>query len=269
MGFINTTTNTSINNSLKEFLYDVAGNEGLKELDFFNKLMEYDDNPNDIASSEASYVFIGPPTLKQRNSSQSIVTYLTALGGIQQFSPSENRQVIPTGELGSKLKRVISGPTQYSLQLSRILTRHSNLKQALYRWLSKLPGGDKDIDMVRIPGSSKQAYFSGLESEIYGIPFGVLSVSCTANGTLIGADYLERCYIMNFGSPRQASNAMIIENASLYVTRVLPFMFYNKSDGYINEANLSSTPQDSNGLIQYSFAGEGTTSASNTSGSSS
>lgn len=260
--FIPNSTNNAANKELKKFTYDVA--QKFSEMDFFNKLVEYDDNPNDAASSEASYLFVGPPTLSQASNIASIKEMMMPLGGVQQFSPSESLQHIPVGEIGSKIKRVARGSTNYSLQISRLFTRHSNLKYALYKFLPKIMD-TKTVEMSRVPGKSETGYFAGLESELYGVNFGILSVTCTAAGIFIGADYMEKCAIMNYGTAKQARNVIEVNNASLYVSRVIPFIQKGQNT-YIGGEDLSAYNSTPTQLVQYTFKENTSGSAASTEG---
>jgi hypothetical protein len=134
-------------------------------------------------------------------------------------------------EIGSKRKRHIPGPTQYGNSISRLLTNHSDLKSAMYKWMGKVESF-KQVTFQRIPGAAEVQggksvllkQFSGMESDLMNIPFGLLVVKQTANGTFVGSDFGERCYITNFGQADTSGNPIVIQNANIYINRVVPFM---------------------------------------------
>lgn len=243
---------TAVNNVLKGFLYDVS--KTLDDLNFYDKVVQFDDDANGVASSEATFVFSGPPVAKSSYAidttlnpdatlaSSGILSMLTPIGAVQQISVNEGKQIIPFRELGSKLLRQAAGPTQYSGSMSRVLSMHSNLKFSLYEWLFKLyPNG---ISLTRAP-SDNNTHFIGLESEIFAIPFGLLILVGSAGGKVIQAEYLEKCHIVNAGSSKQVGNTLIVDNVSFTVSRSVPLL---TSANLISSTTGVSTFTDNNGL---------------------
>jgi hypothetical protein len=225
-----------VDDIMKPYLYKAA--QTLNTLNFYDTLNEYDDDPNNVASSEATFVFSGPPVAKATYTVGSstptvgppspgtglkIQDLLKPIGAVQQINVQAGKQIIPFRELGSKLLRQAAGSTQYSGAISRVLTRQNNLKYALYRWLFEgILKGDS-LALSRLPGDNNQQ-FIGLESELYNIPFGLLILVGSAGGRVIQAEYLEKCHIVSDGSSKQVGNNMIIDNISFTVSRSIPFV---------------------------------------------
>jgi hypothetical protein len=221
-------SSTKINEILKDYLYDVA--KTYTQTNFFKKHIEIDNNPTKTASSEASFILSAPPTLdgflKQGNSN---VNSLQLIGGVPQLNQSEQLMTQPFGELGSRLIRVIPGGTNYQIQFGRLYTKHSNIKFSLYKWfLQKIVNSsDKTINFHMAPSGSSPTDFSGLESELYNIPFGIIIVRCTSLGDLISADFCEMCMISNVGASYSADGVTVVENLAIMVSSIVPCISSN------------------------------------------
>lgn len=219
----------------------------IRQLDFYNSPVEYDNDPTKVASSEASHIFCVPPIMKdfypKINPETGVLVpggtgisarELTSLiGGVQNFNPNESKQTIPVEELGSRLKRLIPGKQVYGVSMSRLLTKHGNLKWTLYKWMymyAKLVGsvngqGNAQIEFKRAPGptDAENKYFSGMESDIFDYPFGLLHTKATINGQIFAADYFEECYINAEGTSISAQNPLMFDSVQIYVSRIVPF----------------------------------------------
>lgn len=249
---------TNVSDILQGYLYDTVTT--LDNMDFFNKVVQFDDDSNRVASSDATFLFAGPPVLNPKNGWGSggaqnqildvadgsitgaastlsgISKYLRPIGAVQQYSLSQGRQVIPFTELGSRLKRHVVGSGMYNATMARVLTRSSNLKAALYSWLPDFLAGegiavDRKLTLAVAPSvvwdKTKRPWehynWVGMESEILSIPFGLLAITGTAGGDAIHMEYLERCYMPAFSNGFNAGSPMIASNVQIMVTRPVPF----------------------------------------------
>lgn len=212
---------------LSGFLYNTT--KSLLDIDFFNKVMQFDDDASNVASGEATFIFAGPPILDSKGmQGKAITKYLRPVGAVQQYSLNEGKQIVPFPELGSKLKRYASGITQYSANLARVLTVHSNIDYALYSWLPQFmadfhPTSGGKVLLAVAPGANGSQHWVSKESEIYLIPFGLLCISGTAGGEIIHAEYLERCFIQGGGNAKAAGSPLIVDNVGILVTRPIAF----------------------------------------------
>jgi hypothetical protein len=234
---------TDINDVLGGFLYpivkDMTGDGG--GLDFFNKTVQFSADANAIATSEATFIYSGPPVLKPATPiSGDFEQYLEPLGAVQQYSLQQGGQIIPWTELGSKLKRHSRASGQYSASLARVHTRHSDLKWAVYGWLRRFVNNNSTTGptiqlglrpSANSPTTTEGGDFSvdegrqwvGLESDIFGLPFGLLCITGSAGGKIVHIEYLEDCYIQSAGRGLTAGNAMVVPNISISVNRPVAF----------------------------------------------
>lgn len=225
----------SVQNLLKDYLYDYVGSAA--NLNFFDKVVQFDDDPNSVASSEATFIFAAPPVMNPQTPFKgSITDLIVPIGAVQQYSLQIGKQIIPFSELGSCLKRHVAGVGMYSASFSKVLTKHSDLKYAFYSWLNPFLkahyGGDTELSLAVLPAAkdttdtaniSIQRQYVGSESELFKIPFGIVAVTGTASGEVVNMTYLERCHYQGGGVGVTAGNTMIVPSASITVTRPLPF----------------------------------------------
>lgn len=220
-----------VSDIMSGFLYNTVTN--LTNMDFFNSVVQFDDDPSGIASGEATFLFAGPPVLRNDNAgkygynqNKQLTDLLVPLGGVQQYQLNEGAQFIPFKELGSKLSRYASGSGQYSASMSMVLTKFGNLEYGLYSWLYSWLDGNP-IELAIPPGANGDRHWISKESEIFLIPFGLLAITGAAGGDIIHVEYLERCFIQGSGNSKTAGSSLIVDNASIMVTRPVPFVDSN------------------------------------------
>ena len=226
----------SASDVIKDFLYETVNN--LQSVDFFNKMVQFDNDANSVATAESSYILAGPPVFHPTLKGRNIIEFLEPMGAVQQYALQEGKQIIPFAELGSKLKRRAMGSGQYSANLTRVLPRYSDLYYSLYSWLPVfLNNGARDksieLDLALFPGENNSRHLISPESEFFGIPFGLLVITGSAGGDLVHVEYLERCYIGGGGYARSAGQPMVVDNVSIMVTRPVPFVDAS-GNSYIN-----------------------------------
>lgn len=194
---------------------------------FMNQVVQFDDDPNNVASGEATIIFSGPPVYgKKLGTKASFADCLVPIGAVQGFQDNETPNIQPFPEIGSRLKRMAVGMANYQVSISRVITYHSNLRNALYAWISK----DDTINNLQFrqkPGSKDtdnkgDGHIITSESEITRVPFGLLLATVSAGGGVICQEYYEKCYLQNVGKGVQAGSGMIQENVSIFATRKVP-----------------------------------------------
>lgn len=222
---------TNASDVMKNFLYDTT--KGLTDIDFWKNVIQFDNDATSIASGEATALYACPPVFKSSylidGATVSIMDLCIPIGGVQNYSLNESKQVIPFAELGSRIKRMVMGSTNYSASLSRLLTLHSDLYYSCYSWLPVFMAKGKrgvnlTLDLAQFPGVNGERHFVSMDSEIFSIPFGLLCITGSASGDVVHVEYLERCYIQGGGAARAAGNPMIIDGCSISVTRPVPFL---------------------------------------------
>lgn len=271
----------NVSDILKGYLHKTV--KRLIDADFFNRVVEFDEDPGNVASSDATFIFAGPPVLNPESGWEAnkvlttqtngqladygkagIYQYLRPIGAVQQFSLQQGRQVIPFTELGSRLKRQVVGSGQYSANLARVLSRSTNLKASLYSWLPLFmknirPDMNQQLALAVTPSvvmDKKGRYWEhfqwiGMESEIFNLPFGLLCITGTAGGNFVHAEYLERCYMPNYSKGVSAGSAMIVENASIMVTRPVAFTTSNNESLIPTELLLKKSASDTFALEEF------------------
>jgi hypothetical protein len=212
-------------------LYDTT--KGTDDLDFFNHLVQFEDDPNNVASADATILFSGPPVLAKAT---DIGSTLVPIGAVQGFNESETNGITPFSEIGSRLKRTAASQAQYQLSLQRVLSYHSNLRYACYAWLPKLLNNET-VDVRMLPnepgGAASNAtgaadmavsggHFTTFESDVFRLPFGILLATFTAGGKLVSREYYERCQLLNAGKSVGAGQPIIQESVSIYAVRKVP-----------------------------------------------
>ena len=206
--------------------------------DMYNKSVQFSADANNMASSESTFLFSGPPVLNPAVPfKNAFETYLEPLGAAQQYSLQQGGQIIPFSELGSKLKRHARGTGQYSASIAAVHTRHSDLKWRLYGWLSRflndtysttqlslgmLPGANRTDSATN--GFSIGRQMVGLESELFNIPFGLLCITGSAGGKVVHIEYLEDCVIQGSGTGLTAGNPMVVPNIQIQLNRPVAFI---------------------------------------------
>lgn len=226
--------------------------------DFFNKVVQMDDDPNNVASAEATLLFSGPPVFGKvpgggagapnAAALATFASFLVPIGAVQGFQESETPNMTPFPEIGSRLKRYAIGMSNTQVSMSKVLTYHSNLRHALYAWIANLPAANAVDSFILKPGQGRgnevganqvagATHFTTLESDLFRVPFGLMLATVSAGGVVICKEYYEKCYVANAGKAVQAGQAMIMENVALTVTRKIP------ADGItLTMANAAGTP---------------------------
>lgn len=213
---------------VNNFLYETT--TSLTNIDFWERVMQYDNDATSIASGEATALWAGPPVFRPQGlNGIDFTKFLTPIGGVQNYNLNEGQQVIPFPELGSRIKRHVVGGGQYSASLGRVLVLHSDIGYSCYSWIPILLSGgskttDVELELALPPGVNGDRHFVTMESDIFGIPFGLLAVTGSANGDLIHCEYLERCYFASGGYARSAGQPMVVESVGITVTRPVAFV---------------------------------------------
>jgi hypothetical protein len=213
-------------------LYDTT--KSTTDIDFFNKLVQFEDDPNNVASADATIIFSGPPVYSKIGTDTG--NALVPIGAVQGFNESETNGIMPFAEIGSRLKRTAASQAQYQLSLQRVLSYHSNLRYACYAWVPRLLNGatadvrllpNESVDTALADGPASVgavsgAHFTTFESDIFRLPFGLMLATMTANGKLVSREYYERCQLLNAGKSVAAGQPMIQESVSIYAVRKVP-----------------------------------------------
>lgn len=162
---------------------------------------------------------------------------LHPMGLVDSFAYSTNSPVQPLYEIGSNRTFFTRGKTQNQVQLSAMLADQQNLMKAIMeeaydQGTQKTKDGEYFVNTAgtKAPGAEKSDLWLNLDSEAFGIPFGILMVFKTKGqedgtdlyGKIIGATYLENCMMTNFNLNVQAQAPVIQENVGIMFDRAVP-----------------------------------------------
>lgn len=183
---------------------------------------------------DTTLLFAGPARF---SAVASNTNRLHPMGLVDSFSYSTNSPVQPLYEIGSNRTFFTRGKTQNQLQLSAMLADTPNLMKALAAEAYSAES-QKAIDGqyfantagTKAPGADGSDLWLNLDSEAYGIPFGIMMVFKTKGqvggtdqyGKVIGATYLENCMLTNFNLNVQAQSPIIQENVGIMFDRAVP-----------------------------------------------
>lgn len=214
-------------------LYDVSSDT--TNIDPWNQMVQFEDDPNKVASGDTTIAFSGPPVLAKAPGGD-VSKLLVPIGALQGFNDNSTNGIAQFPEIGSRLKRAARGQGNYQLSIQRVLSHHSNILYALYAWLANTPGVNQAWDLHVAPGESKRPdkgdtgtrattpspHWTTFESEIFGVPFGMLLATVSGDGTIISREYWERIFVMNHGKQVGAGQPLIQEGVSLIAARKIP-----------------------------------------------
>jgi hypothetical protein len=208
---------------LTKFFHDAY--KQITEADFYKKHVEFQNDPNQIASSEATIIGATCPVWSKYSSYVNSFTNMDPkypailpLGAVMNFSLQEVLNNIPTPEIGSKIKRVIFGKANYSIQISKLLTQHANIVRSLYHWIYALKL-ETNLEFPTTTGPNNH-HIIGMESDLFNYPFGLVFGFYTAGGKLISIAFAENNFIMSTGNTLEASGGFIVDGLSIMTSGV-------------------------------------------------
>ncbi len=186
------------------------------------------------AHPDDTLVLIGPPRFTSDGP-------LVAVGMLQAFQVSQQRQVTPMQTIGSNRSFFLAGKSAVQFQIGRLFVRGNNLLRALYsnvknagvdlKTFGTSPVEDGAYDAQPIFKNSEgiaagvagdSGYVANLDSEMFLVPFGMKCEFRDKQGSALGAFYLELCVINSFTVGVNAGQNMILENVSGMADRLVP-----------------------------------------------
>lgn len=225
--------------TISDLLKDVNALYGVSSdttnIDPWNQMVQFEDDPNKVASGDTTIAFSGPPVFAKPPGGD-ISKLLVPIGALQGFNENSTNGIAQFPEIGSRLKRAARGQANYQLSIQRVLSHHSNILYAMYAWLANAPGVNQAWDLHVAPGELKRPdptdtgtratvpspHWTSFESEIFGVPFGMLLATVSGDGTVISQEYWERIFVTNHGKQVGAGQPLIQEGISLIATRKVP-----------------------------------------------
>jgi len=197
---------------------DAAQNSWLFQQSYIERLMDH--SALTSAHPDDTLILAGPARLLA-DSQRSIFDYMLPLGMLMQFQVSQSRPSTPAQTIGSGRLCYLDGKAPGTASIGRLLVNGRNLLRALYT--NAVQAG---IDPTRFDDIAAQTptgqFFCNLDSELFGIPFGMAALFRDKIHNTIGAFYLELCKITGWNLSIAAGQAMIMENCSLMFDRLVP-----------------------------------------------
>lgn len=195
--------------------------------DPYNRSIWRDDLPGEIAQSQYTFVFSGPPLLAE---ARKDARKLTPVGLLQGMQMGTQRQMTPIPELGNKRIRHVGGRNNHSITLTRVLSRSGNLLGMLYRWLLMsdpqfhvVPNRDQ-VRMTDDNGREEELSYHVVtpDSDIIDYPFGLYLVVLTADLLPISAEFYEHCMYAGGGKSIDAGQNVVIESLQIVCGKIVP-----------------------------------------------
>lgn len=146
---------------------------------------------------------------------------LLPIGMMQSFSATQNSSVAPIPAIGSGRIFYTRGKSQISWNIARVWCNGRNLMRALYH--NAVAAGVNPKELPEPAGTGLgDKYFVNLDSELFGIPFGLAAIFRDKSGNSLGAFYLECCMIANWSIGLTAGTNLIMDNVGGICDRILP-----------------------------------------------
>lgn len=195
--------------------------------DPYERAIWRDDLPGEIAQSQFTFVFSGPPLLSEARKDYRRLTPIGLLQGIQMGT---QRQLTPIPELGNKSIKHVGGRNNHSVTLTRVLSRSGNLLGMLYRWLLMqdpafhvVPNRDQ-IKVIDDSGREEDLSYHLVtpDSDVVDYPFGLYLVLLTADLQPISAEFYEHCMYAGGGKSADAGQNVVIESLQIVCRKIVP-----------------------------------------------
>ena len=181
----------------------------------------------DFISSESILICAGRPEFVD-------TVDLTAIGVVENASLVQNKQLNQLYEIGSRLAYIVPGRVFTQVGLSRVLFNGPSLLKAItwYTNRYKSDAGDQgNRQMAGSPfdedGPSQDTeedghFYINLYSDFFNRPLGLCLILRDSEDDSYGGAYMENCYIENHQLQIAAAQTVIMENANLRCTNIIP-----------------------------------------------
>jgi hypothetical protein len=176
----------------------------------------------EAAHPDDTLVLAGPPRLASVLVSQTTgIGSLLAIGMLQQVQWSTSKPTQPMMAIGSGRSFYVSGKSQTSWSMTRLMVNGRNLLRVL---MHNAVAGGIDVSLFDDPAALEATarYFTNLDSELYLIPFGLGAVMHSKSHDLIASFYSEHLLINNVNIGVTAGGNSIMESVSGVCDRMLP-----------------------------------------------
>jgi hypothetical protein len=195
--------------------------------DYVSKLNEqgYERFAQFSATPDSTMLFAGPARYTGLSEADLIPIGLT-----DNLQYSSNAQLARLYEIGSNRAFFTRGKTISAITLSKMLADQQNILHALSR-SSYLPNVNTLSSDGPGAASPNPDIMMNLDSETFGVPFGMLMVfktkggSDSGTGKILSALYLEYCMFENYSFSVASTAPVIVEGVSIQFDRPVPVSY--------------------------------------------
>jgi hypothetical protein len=222
---------------------------------FSNDHVEEGYSGGQFASAETTLVAAGPPRLSQASGGAGASGMVYPIGLLENIGISQSKQLQRIFEIGSSRSYFIPGRVMGSISLGRVFYYGPSLLRVLYAYYKNdtdgveigtnsfgslidqgSPNARKDpnaslIDLNDISAASTHNvqqspgddyFFINLASDMFNQATGLAVYFKDSNNNLIGAMYLEDCFVQGHQMSVSSGSVLIMEGATMQFDRALP-----------------------------------------------
>jgi hypothetical protein len=176
------------------------------------------------AHPDDTLIVVGPP--RRTDFDGTPLNSLTAVGMMQAFQYSAQKNVVPMRTIGSGRSFFLSDKASYQFQMGRLFVKGKNLLRALYQnAISRgIDLGDMDEHVsaaAQGSNSNVSGYFINFDSELFLVPFGMGVIFRDKAHNSLGAFYMELCMLNSYTVGVNAGQNMVMDNVSGLCDRVV------------------------------------------------
>jgi hypothetical protein len=203
-----------------------------------------------FASAESTLIAAGPPRLVQAKSGGAQTVY--PIGLLENFAVQQSKQLQRIFEIGSSRSYFVPGRVIGSLSLGRVFYYGPSLLRVIYAYYrnfldnpamgnesGSVGSGPNErvnpnnalVDLNDITAQSMAPvhytpgddyFFVNLASDMFNQGTGMATYFKDTNANLIGAMYLEDCYVQGHQMNISSGSVLIMEGVSMQFDRVVP-----------------------------------------------
>jgi hypothetical protein len=204
-----------------------------------------------FASAESTLIAAGPPRLTDAKSGGSKTVY--PIGLLENFAVQQSKQLQRIFEIGSSRSYFVPGRVIGSLSLGRVFYYGPSLLRVIYAYYKNFlenpeqgggpsstvgTGPNERVNpyeaLVDLNDISKQSmtpvhvspgdgyFYVNLASDMFNQGTGLATYFKDTNQNLIGAMYLEDCYVQGHQMSISSGSVLIMEGVSMQFDRVVP-----------------------------------------------
>jgi len=201
----------------------------LDKLNHYQDFVQDQMTPGQFASAEFLALAMGPPLLTDVTTTSGGGAPLAfPLGIVQNFSLSQNMAVARIFELGSKRSYMFPGKVVGAVSFGRPYYHGPSLLRLMMAYYSDpddgVPGllaNFGNLHKVHLPPGYKNIFIN-LASDLFTQPHGELVVMKNTDSEILGAFYLEQCYIPGHSLAVDAQGIIWQEGVQVQFERLVP-----------------------------------------------